>query len=60
MIHRIDGREVWEQVSGEGEGLESQVGTNPKGFICPTEELRLDYGFKGACIERCDEEARAG
>lgn len=60
MIHRIDGREAWEQVSREVQGLERQVGTNPKGCMCPTEGLRLDYGLKGACIERCDKEARAG
>lgn len=57
MIHRIDGREAWKQVSGEGQDLERQIGNNPKGFICPTEELRLYYGFEGVCIERCDAEA---
>lgn len=60
MIHRIDGREAWEQVREEAEDFERQVGPNPKGFLCPTTELRLYSGFKGAYSERFEAEERAG
>lgn len=51
MIHRIDGGEAWEQVSGEGQNLDRQVGTNPKGFVCPLKSCDCIMDLKGPVLK---------